>query len=263
MAIKHEVQVGTKFGKLTVLKLQDEIRNQKLDIKHTALCKCDCGIYLIVEKYNLSSGNSTQCNSCAIFSRGNKTHGHSNPLKKETIEYKTYMAWKAMLSRCYNKNNKRYSDYGKRGIKVCERWKDSYENFLSDMGLIPEKGLQIDRIDNNGNYEHSNCRWATRIEQANNKRNNRNITAFGKTQTLQQWANETGIKRETIARRLNSGYEPEIALSSNNVRKHKYITPKGTFNTIKEAGEAYGLKISATHSRFNSNNYPEWIKQEI
>jgi len=260
MAKEHSVIKGARFGKLVVLRLQDEIRSQKLDIKRTALCKCDCGLYLIVEKYNLSSNNTTQCNSCAMFTRGNKTHGHSNPLKKNTLEYKTHMAWIAMNSRCNNPKNKRYDIYGGRGIRVCERWGSSYENFLEDMGLLPDSGLQIDRIDNDGNYEKTNCRWATTIQQANNKSSNRNITAFGKTQTLQEWSRETGIKRETIAMRLNRGYTAEQSMQKDKVSKFIYKTPQGEFNSIKEAGEAHDLKISGAHNRFNSTNYPDWVK---
>ena len=260
MAKEHVVTIGLKFGKLTVLKLQDEIRSQTLDIKKTALCICDCGIHLIVEKYNLSSGNTTQCNSCAVFTRGNKTHGHSNPLRSNTIEYKTYMAWKSMLSRCYNENQVSYDRYGARGITVCDEWKNSYENFLNDMGLLPDFNMQIDRIDNDGNYNKSNCRWATREQQANNKSNNRVITYNNESLTLQQWATKVGIKRGTIAKRLNTGCSVEVALGFKEMQKTIYTTPNGTFNSLKEAGDAHGLKTSATHSRFNSDKFPTWIK---
>lgn len=112
----------------------------------------------------------------------------------------TRQIWRHMLSRCHNPTNSAYRYYGARGIVVCARWKD-FELFLSDMGYRPQ-GTSIDRIDNNRNYEPSNCRWATGFEQANNTRKNRLITVGKKTQTLQQWCNQTGLAHTTVHNRL-------------------------------------------------------------
>jgi len=119
-----------------------------------------------------------------------------------------------MIKRCTNPNTKGYSNYGGRGIKVCERWLHSFENFLADMGPKPSPAHSIDRYpDNNGNYEPKNCRWATRTEQSFNKRTNRLIQHNGETLPLSVWAGRTGMKRETIADRLAHGWTISDALT--------------------------------------------------
>lgn len=115
--------------------------------------------------------------------------------------------WLSMRNRCNNRNYKQYKDYGGRGIKVCERW-SNFENFLEDMGERP-KGFQIDRVDNGGDYEPSNCRWATRNTQCSNRRDNHLITYKGKTQNLTQWSKEIGVDRETLFHRVKRGYTPQ------------------------------------------------------
>jgi len=125
---------------------------------------------------------------------------------------KTYMVWNTMKRRCLNPQNKVYASYGGRGICVCDRWLKSFAAFLADMGEKPE-GHQIDRINNDGDYEPSNCRWVSRKTQNNNRRTNRNVTFNGRTQTVQQWGEELGIKPPTLLRRLMAGWSNERALT--------------------------------------------------
>jgi hypothetical protein len=121
-------------------------------------------------------------------------------------------SWLSAKQRCLNPNDRAYSRYGGRGIKFSERWM-VFLAFYEDMGPRP-LGMELDRIDNNGNYEPGNCRWATPQQQANNRRSNRWITFNGKTQTVMQWSRETGIKRTTIEQRLDScGYSVQKALT--------------------------------------------------
>lgn len=122
--------------------------------------------------------------------------------------------WRAMHNRCYNVNHKSYSDYGGRGIAVANEWhgKEGYQAFLRDMGPCPEGGT-IERVDSNGIYGPSNCRWASRAEQANNKRNNKFYTVHGKTQTLAMWAKELGCTSHAIRLRIKNGMSVEEAVS--------------------------------------------------
>ena len=116
-----------------------------------------------------------------------------------------YNAWSHMKARCFNPNIKNYSYYGARGITVCDRWLD-FENFLADMKLKPTPKHSIDRIDNDGDYCPENCRWATRVEQENNKRNNHLITIDDVTLTIAQWTKEMGFSKSVIQDRLKSGW---------------------------------------------------------
>jgi hypothetical protein len=131
-----------------------------------------------------------------------------------TVEYRR---WAAMKERCYSKNNKHYKDYGGRGITVCDRWLNHPAVFIADMGLCP-KGFSIDRLDNNLGYSKDNCVWASAKQNANNTRRNLLIEFNGTTKTLSQWAEETGLKRESIKGRLNRGWSIEKALT----RKSRY-----------------------------------------
>jgi hypothetical protein len=180
------------------------------------LCRCDCGNEKIVTLGNLKTGKSTNC-GCEKLKKQmgntwNKKHGMS--FSRE------YRSWESMLNRCEKTNDKEYPMWGGRGIKVCERWHD-FNNFYADMGTRP-KGMTLDRIDNNGDYEPSNCRWATAKTQSNNRRSNTLITYKGRTQTLQQWADETGIYSGTISMRINHyGWSVEKALTTPSLIKRK------------------------------------------
>lgn len=133
-------------------------------------------------------------------SEARTSHGH-NKVGNRTPEYGS---WAAMLTRCRNKNNPGFKNYGGRGITVCERWMD-FSNFLADMGLRPSMRHSLERKNNEGNYEPGNCKWATRAEQANNKRNNRIIEFNGLALTVSNWARRIGIKEATLFRRLDTG----------------------------------------------------------
>jgi hypothetical protein len=126
-----------------------------------------------------------------------------------------YDTWRNMKSRCGNPRNARYADYGGRGITVCDRWKNSFENFIADMGLPPSPAHSIERGDNSRGYEPGNCRWATDVEQTNNQRSNVLIEYDGKTQTIAQWARELGINYQTLRQRIQRyGWSVERAFSS-------------------------------------------------
>jgi hypothetical protein len=138
-----------------------------------------------------------------IGSGGVITHGYA--IGKKSAEYR---AWQRMKGRCSDKSNNRYEYYGGRGIKVCDEWL-KFENFIADMGDRPSSDHSLDRINVDGNYEPNNCRWATRNEQANNKRSNHLITYEGQTLNITKWSLLTGINRATLHLRLKKGWPME------------------------------------------------------
>jgi hypothetical protein len=176
-------------------------------------CRCDCGTERIVTTSNLRRGNSLSC-GCKKPEKSRiaaTRHG-----MRDTSIYST---WLAMKQRCNNPNNTSYVNYGGRGIRICERW-SSFENFLADMGEKPV-GMEIERNDVNGNYEPSNCRWATLLEQANNTRRNNFVTYGGKTQTISQWARELSLSPATLYRRIEVyGMPLEKAMQTGILDRH-------------------------------------------
>lgn len=185
---------GQRFGRLVAISYVPNGKNAKW------LCACDCGSQKNILLGALRSSNTKSCGclSRETASKNNSTHGHT----KNGKPTKAYQSWLNMKRRCFDTTNKRFDRYGGRGITVCDRWLDSFENFLADMGE-PLPGFLIERIDNNGNYSPDNCKWASRSEQMKNRKNSVLIFYKGKTQNLCDWAKETGIKEETIAARLN------------------------------------------------------------
>lgn len=123
-----------------------------------------------------------------------------------------YFVWRKMVARCHAPGDPAFARYGGRGIAVCERWRISFQSFLDDMSGDARKGLELDRIDNDGPYAPNNCRWATHTENQQNTRKSRRVTAFGETLTLRAWSRRIGVHHSTIARRLGRGVPAEEAL---------------------------------------------------
>lgn len=188
--------VGLKFGKLTVVSELEERNPHGKVLFH---CKCDCGNEVNVIGSKLKNGWSKSC-SClqkeTVRERSkidNKKHGYH-----KTSIYNTYYS---MISRCYNNKNESYQYYGEKGIKVCDRWLESFENFLADMGEKPSENHSIDRINVFGNYEPLNCRWADKIEQENNKTTNVLIEYQSKKYTISELARLLNINYHTLRNR--------------------------------------------------------------
>jgi hypothetical protein len=187
---------GQRFGKLTA------VRKAPASSGHVRWeCQCDCGRVKTAFALNLRNGATV---SCGCQSRKGAPRGRiSSPL---------YVVWRGMLRRCERPHAPDYARYGGRGISVCAEWRslEKFEEWAFSSGWSPE--LSIDRIDVNGNYEPGNCRWATALEQASNKRNNRFIDVAGERMTVAAAARATGLKRQTIYERLWAGKSDEEAL---------------------------------------------------
>lgn len=172
-------------------------------------CRCTCGKESRVVGYALRSGRTKSCGHLGRGALNRTRHGHSRK-RSTTPEYST---WSSMRDRCQNENKEIYKNYGGRGIRVCDRWNDSFEAFYADMGPKPSPGHSIDRIDNDGDYEPGNCRWATPSQQRRNSRRTTMITYLGKTQCLSDWAIEIGLARRTLDSRIRSGWSIESAMT--------------------------------------------------
>ncbi len=169
---------------------------------------CACGVEKVISGHELRGKRATQSCGCTTQARRLAhviTHGMTGSI--------TYASWIAMRGRCNDPADPTYDRYGGRGIRVCKRWDESFEAFLEDMGERPSKDVSIDRRDVNGNYEKTNCRWATRKEQCRNRRSNRRVTFAGECLTVTEWAERTGIRKGTLRQRLDRGWSVHDALS--------------------------------------------------
>jgi hypothetical protein len=193
--------VGKKINRLTVI--SRDVNDKRGQLRW--LCKCDCGNEKIVIGNNLKRGHTKSCGCFAIERAVETNTKHGQGGSKEFKPTSEYTTWKNILSRCYKENNIVYKYYGGRGVKVCDRWLSSFENFFSDMGKKPTPKHSIDRINVNGNYEPDNCRWATQKVQAGNTRSNKWIEYNGLKMIKVDWEDFLGIKRGKLYRYLKSG----------------------------------------------------------
>lgn len=212
MAIKD--LTNTRFGKLLVT-----ARGPNTDQGRAQwLCACDCGKIKMVKSENLTRarGTTRSCGCVQIESR--KANGDLAGQRKDHPFSRRHMprehkAWENMKARCNNPAHVSYFAYGARGIAVSDEWTDSFERFATDMGPCPEK-YTLERKDSTQGYSASNCEWASRDTQANNRSSNRHITAFGKTQTVAQWAKEKSLPYAYVYYRVFAKHiAPEVVLA--------------------------------------------------
>lgn len=195
----RQIVVGKAYGRLTVLAV-----GRLKPRKFYAVCECACGSGLRRTRADgLANGTITSC-GCA---RREVTTRHG------LWRHPLYNTWRNMVRRCEDPRNKRYQDYGGRGIAVCERWRN-LPAFVEDMAPSWEPGLEIDRLDNDGPYSPDNCRWATHAEQARRKRNLRYVTIGGATKTAAEWARENGVNYSTALSRIRTGWDSVEAVTS-------------------------------------------------
>lgn len=201
------VYEGKRINYFTVIS-REYVRNKQWYF----LCKCDCGKKFYATISDIRKRKSCGCMSVELSSKANTKHGGCGT--------KIYNTWLSMKSRCYNPNNDDYNDYGGRGIIVCNEWLNNFESFrdwsyANGFEEMASKGrCSIDRIDVNGNYEPSNCRWADDITQANNRRSNVLINHNGETHTRAEWARDNDLGEDTIVSRLKNGWDLDKAINT-------------------------------------------------
>lgn len=205
--------IGDRFGRLVVIGLSHDDKDKLL-----CECKCDCGNIIKTRSHNLVTGDTKSCGCFKIeeTKRRNTTHGMN-----KTHEH---LCWLAMKQRCDYEKHVSYHLYGGRGIRVCDRWRFSFENFLSDMGPAPSRNHTIERVDTDGDYCPENCKWATYKEQGQNTRTNVIVEYKGEKMTISQLADLVGMNYHTIHGRIrHRGMTPEEAVDTPVIRKRDYV----------------------------------------
>ena len=203
---------GQRFHRLTAIEPVGKDAHGRVIWK----CKCDCGEFVEVSTHSLTTGNTKSCGCLKVdkFRRMITKHGYSDT--------RTYGIWQDIKKRCFDVNEAEFNRYGGRGITMCKEWANDFTAFLHDMGECP-KGMTIDRIDNDGNYEPSNCRWADGFTQGNNKSNNINIEIDGVTKTMTQWCRVYGISQQTAHSRISTLHWNPIDAVTKPPRKQKKV----------------------------------------
>lgn len=202
------LEEGARFGRLTVTgDLGIRLAKSGKYRKHYYSCVCDCGTTVETQRGQLLRGIVRSCGCLfkeQLLAR-NTTHGRSST--------KLFKVWQGVISRCEIQTASNYPNYGGRGISVCPRWRKSFEAFLTDMGDRPTPKHTLERVNTNGNYEPSNCRWATRLEQSLTSRRTVTLTLGGVSAPQSYWARASEVPHATLARRLKAGWSLDRALS--------------------------------------------------
>lgn len=233
---------GQKFNRWTVLSYAHTSKRRMAFWN----CRCECGTERVVDGQSLRNGRSKSCGCWNLEVRsteGGLTMRHRG-------EYDVY---RFMLRRCTDPENESYEGYGGRGITICDRWLESFTNFFEDMGPRPTPKHQLDRIDNNGNYCKENCRWTTKLVQANNTRTNKLIEYNGETKTLADWARQYGLTHDALQTRLSKYQWPiEKALTTKARPRLEGITYQGKTQTLIEWSKELGIHERTLRHRLKS-----------
>lgn len=205
-------------------------------------CKCDCGNITYVKTSNLKNRNTKSCGCLKDKTKPNKKHNKSN--------LRLYKIWSMMKQRCKNPNAAKYKNYGGRGIKICKEWEKDFMNFYNwaiNNGFDENKNRKeqsLDRINVNGNYEPSNCRWITQSENCRNRTNNKIITQNGVSKTIAEWSEELGIDQRTISYRAKKYTNIDDILSTKNLLRKKHKSNTGEFGISQDQKGKYQLHLN-------------------
>jgi len=235
---------GMTFNYLTVVGIGPK-KHGRRDTQW--ICECRCGTTTVAESHELKSGHKKSCGCYNLkkIKERNTKHGYA---QRENC-HPDYSVWRGMINRChgYSKMSKAYKD---RGIKVCDRWRESFGDFIQDLGCRPSPEHTLDRIDVNGNYTPENCRWATNQEQAYNKTNTRIIEFNGKSMNILEWSKETSIPTEVISSRVDKRWSPQKILTTPVRKQAVHIEYQGETKTLGEWIKYLNLPENRTRSRY-------------
>jgi hypothetical protein len=257
-----------RFGMLTVIIPDGRMKSGKQSNRIGVLCTCACDKKLVaVLLTELLSGGTVSCGCWRrqvgrFNGRLRRQHGQSKAANggKPTPEYK---AWCSMKDRCYNPRIQSYPHYGGRGIKVCDRWLESFSNFYSDLGPKPSPEHSLDRIDVDGDYCPENCRWASPTEQANNKRHNVYVSYQGKRMTIMQASRLCGIRYVTLYQRFSKGVRGDALFRPIKGQQPAHLIPyNGKLVPRAVAARLSGISIHTIEARIHRGWPPERLLEE-
>lgn len=235
---------GKRSGSVTAIR-PDGVDSSGLTLW---LCRCDCGKEIHRRTNHI---NKQITKSCGCQNQRATVHGHTG---KDSPTRLVMKVWRQLIARCIDPKHEHYDDYGGRGITVCQRWQDSFDAFLEDMGPRPTPKHSINRKDNDGPYAPDNCEWATRTTQARNTRKNVFLEAFGQRKTLSEWAVEYSIPVGTLRQRLLHGWDGELALTAavDSRRGTRSAGPQPAFGRTQSVAawaKEYGIKLQTLIQR--------------
>ena len=243
-------RIGLVFGRLTVKSVA--LNSQPKNIKY--VCQCECGTEKVIGLRNLTKGSTKSCGCLAkenmerLLQVGAENRAKKIQAQKMRLEsippsktkHPLFQTWKGMVRRCCDPTSDNYNRYGAKGITVCAEWKDDFWKFVADMGDKPGPTYSVDRIDGEGNYEPSNCRWADEYTQATNRKKGFNVpvaTIKGKTLMCTKWAKMLDISIENVHNDIKKGYSPEVAVIATKMRKALWVEKKGTPTSYEQCYE--------------------------
>lgn len=229
--------IGQKYTKLTVLKYAYSEKGQR-----NWKCQCDCGNITYVSTGKLKSGNTKSCGCLKHETKSNLIHGKQNT--------RLYHIWQGMKQRCYNSNSIKYNNYGGRGIKVCNEWKNSFMPFYTwaiSNGYDDNKTRKeqsLDRINNDGDYEPNNCRWVTHSKNCRNRSDNVYLTKNGVSKTIAEWCEELNLDQRKVSARAKKYDSIDDILSLENLTRKKHLSNTGEFGISKDKQNKFQLYIN-------------------
>lgn len=258
---KKEDLTGRRIGRLTVIEETDERRSGSV----VWLCECDCGTRKRISAQCLKSGRVL---SCGCYNK-------EKDLRHGLSHTRLHHAWESLIDRCTNPNSKEYPNYGGRGIKVCNEWLNSFEAFMDWAyrngfdETAPRGKCTIDRIDVNGNYEPSNCRWTDMKVQCRNRRNNVIVECDGESHCLSEWAEILGVSYSMLVNRYDRGWKPEEIIHGRervintetyrNRKTNHLLTYQGQTHCMIEWAEILGINVNTIRVRVHRG----WSDEQV